>query len=120
MQRRGHWTIEWILQKLNEVSGGWLRYFDTSGKLCIRNSAINTPTPGIQVIQMVERKGIQTHRMLRKRLSEKFGKALMLTGHRKVCTPAVSTCESERMKTTVKPSEGKLQARFDEGHCQWK
>lgn len=66
IKRRGHWKIERLIYKLNEVLRGWLNYFVISGVSYLADTArVLVQHLSYKLYKWLKGKGRQAHRMLR-------------------------------------------------------
>ena len=66
LRTRGHWTIERIIYKLNEVLRGWMNYFVIAGVSYVAATArVLVQHLGYKLYKWLKGKGRQSHRMLR-------------------------------------------------------
>lgn len=66
LRTRGHWKIEWIIYKLNEVLRGWLNYFVIGGVSYVADTArVITRHVEYKLYKWLKGKGRQAHRTLR-------------------------------------------------------
>jgi RNA-directed DNA polymerase len=68
LSKRGHWTIEWIVWKLNKVLLGWLNYFSISKTTHIWETVkVIKKQLDYKLFKWMKSKGRKAHRTLRQR-----------------------------------------------------